>query len=186
MKTVQSAEQTTIIDGNTNGAAKKTGVLEPLKFVAKRDVAVTEIALQLRGEDLKNLAKKNQQEGYSFEANVMLQDAAAIEHRILPQLRSQRELPLVSFEALEKQVADSISGLTRRVVAGLDEKNANLKRDALKHRSDSLTRDLAARIASCLRDTAQAAYSAGFAARSITPEGIAAEQMRSLRGGRDD
>jgi hypothetical protein len=182
----QTTEQTTVLDGATNGAAKKNGAIEPLKFAAKRDLVVTEFALQLRSEDLKNLAKKNQAEGYSHEAHVMLMDAAAIEDRILPQLRQQRELPLVSYEALEKQCAEAIAGLTRRAVAGLDEKNANLKKDALQRRTDSLTRDLAGRIAMCLRDTAQAAYNAGFAARSITPQGIAAEQLTALRGGRDD
>jgi hypothetical protein len=185
MKT-ETPDQTTIPEPSANGApAKRPNVLEPLKFVAKRDVELVGIALELRREELKNLAKKNAGEGYHRESNVMLDDAMAIELRILPQLRSQRELPLVSYDDLEKQITAIVAGPARRVVAGLDEPKASLTKTSLNGRSDRLTKELAPKITAFARDVAKAAFAAGLAARTITPEGIASEQLRSL-GGRDD
>src|SRR5689334_12432410 len=86
----------------------------PVALKSAHDFALATTALEHRAEELKKLSKKNREEGYVREARSIEPDAAAIEHAILPQFRSQRELPLADFERLEKSVGEAIAKFVRQ------------------------------------------------------------------------
>ena len=185
--TQKTDDQTSILEGNgtTPATAKKNSGIEPLRFIARRDVRIVEMALQRYKGELANLAKKNSAEGYTDESRQMVSDAEGIEYRILPQLRAQRELPLVSYEALEKELTNHLSGTVRAGFTGLEDLKTPPTKAAIKSRSDSLLRRLASQLAHYARDVAQGSFDEGYARSTLTAEGLALKHVARL-GGRDD
>ena len=177
-----TAEQTSVLDAaTTNG--KKTP--QPVKLASAHDFSLTTQALEHRSEELKKLVKKNQDEGYHREARAIEADVAAIEHAILPQFRSQRELPLASTEELEIAVEGALRVFIFRAFDKLDDPKAHPTGNEIRGRRDRLVETLAQRVTLFARDVAEEAFNQGYAIRQTTPEAIAARSVRTLRNTAD-
>lgn len=180
----KASEQLSAIDPATNGAAKKSTPRGELTYTSKRMPRLLERAvIDLIAKD-KKTAQGVIASGYAELAEPIHRDIAELEYQVLPQVRAQRELPLVSYDDLEKRVYELVEGPTRSGFAGLDEKGAATKA-ALKSRTDRTTRAVSQRMASLLSNVAKAAYAAGFAERYRTPEGLVVEQITALTGRAD-
>jgi hypothetical protein len=82
---------------------------EPVVLRSAHDYSVVQTALEAHKEGLKKLAEKTTAAGYSRESKVIIADVDAIEHHILPLLRSQREIPLITHKELAKSVSFALS-----------------------------------------------------------------------------
>lgn len=173
------AEQTSALTEAPAAPAKAK--IEPVVMRSPHDVQLTQQALEHRVEELKSLSKKNTTEGYVREARTIDADVAAIEHAILPQFRSQREIAFVTTEALEKEVAAALRVFIFRAFDGLDDPNSNVTAVGIRNRRDRLVEALATRVTMFARDVADAAHAAGYQTRVTTSESLALGVIASLR-----
>lgn len=162
----------------TAAAPKKPA---PVLLRSSHDYAITTQALESREEELKKLAKKNLDEGYSREARAIQADADAIEHQILPAFREQRELPLVTSEQLEKEVGSALRTFIFRAFEGLGDPKVIVSPGAIADRREQLLKSLAKRVTIFATDLADESFNQGVAAREHTAESLALRTIGSLR-----
>lgn len=146
---------------------------EPILLKTRRDATLLMRAVENRVTDLKKLAKDSTKEGYHLEARVMSGDAAALEWEVLPQLREQGELALVSVDtlrsAIERELRDHVE-----------------KARKTKMPTEQFLSELGRRIERYARAVADAAYEAGYAARVHTSEHLAFRATRQLNANPDE
>lgn len=145
---------------------------EPVQLRTRRDYTLVATAVEHRKEELKKLAKKNEDEGYSRQAREVRQDAEALEYHVLPLLQDQRELPLAGHIEVRAAIADAIR----------QEVETNR---AQKRTTEALVGELAIRIEKYGRAIAERAYEAGFAAREQEPGMLAMRSLKELRDWED-
>ena len=151
-----------------------------IELRSAHDFALVTAALEHRSADLDKLAKKNEEEGYSKEARAVRADVQAISAHILPQFRAQPELPLVTMEALERQVLGKVSVHVARAFRSLDDPKVVVGEAEIQRRKEHLVKTLAERITLFAVDVAREAWQQGRAAREMTEEAIAAKQVSAL------
>lgn len=166
-------------------AKAKPATPEPIILPTRHDVKIVLDALELRKDDLKKLATKTQAEGYPREAAVMSADAAALEHHVLPAFRSQRELPLVTPEQLEKNINAALKVPVNRAFEGMGDPKVIQTYESVMSRKEKLQQHLAVRVALYVREVAEEAYRQGMAAREQTAESIADCAIMTLRASGD-
>lgn len=154
---------------------------EPVILRSAHDYGITTVALETRVEDLKKLAKKTGEEGYPRESRAIQADADAIAHHILPSFRAQRELPLVSHETLEKEIAGALRIFVMRAFEGLGDPKVLQTHEAVNARRNALVEKLATRVALYAKDLADEAFNQGFAARAQSAESLALRAISTLR-----
>ena len=154
---------------------------DTVRLRSRHDFALTTKALEVRSEDLKKLAKKADDEGYRREAKAIRADAEAIEIDILPSFRDQRELPLVSEEQLEKEIAAALRILVVRAFDGLDDPKVPPTPTSLERRRENLLEALTKRTTTYATTIADEAFNQGVAAREQSAESIAMRAVRELR-----
>ena len=153
---------------------------EPIQLRTRHDVNLLIDAIESREADLLSLAKKNNEGGYPREARSQLADAAALKQFILPQLRDQQELPLVTLEDLKLRIGEALRGdIGGHLIVRTP---ADQQEDALRTRENKLLEILATKITAFALEIAQSSYSAGYAARSNDPEELAARAINVLYG----
>jgi len=185
MSTEKTSEQLSTLDGSSTSNGKKpNGPARELTFSSKRAPVIMERALS----DLVIKDKKTAQDviarGFPELAEPINRQIAEVEYQMLPQLRSQREMQLVTYDDLEKQILAHLDGIVRSGFQGLEEKGAATK-VSLKSRHDRTSRNIAQKATSLLMAVARASYDAGLAARYMSPESIAAEQLAKITGRAD-
>ena len=159
-------------------AAKKPA---PIVLRASHDYSITEQALASRAEELKKLAKKNNEEGYRREGRAVQADADAIEHQILPVFREQRELPLVTQDALEKEVGAALRLYITQAFSGLGDPKVEHTPSGIAFRRDTLLKQLTTRVTLYATELADEAFNQGVAAREQTAEALAMRAIGTLR-----
>lgn len=174
-------EDTLIDEAPTTGSKKP----EPVILKSAHDYSLTQQALEVRKEDLKKLAKKTSDEGYRREARNIQADADAIEHHILPSFRSQRELPFVTGEQLDKEIAGALSVFVARAFDGLDVPNVKLTKSGMDIRKSNLLKTLTARVSLFAIELADEAFNQGAAARQQSAEALAFRYVSTLRAAGD-
>ena len=153
---------------------------QPVELRTARDYSLATQALTSRVDDLKDLAKKNEKEQYHREAKNILADAAAIEHFILPQFRTQQELPLKTPEQVRTAIAEALRPIIRpKLVVRTGEKDAPV---SIARREEELAGQIATRVMAFAQDLFEEAYNAGHAARENTFEVFALRSMNGLYG----
>lgn len=136
------------------------------------------IALEHRQEELEKLAKKNREEHYDKEARAMDADVETIKHHILPQVRHQQELPLVTAAEVRDGIAKSLHALVQSHVVVRGEGD---KLDRSVNRAvDELSGKIASRVEAYAERVAIDAYNAGVAARESDPQSIAKRALSTL------
>lgn len=182
--TQDRTEQTSALpsDAGKQTAKKKP---EPITLRSPHDFTLTTRALEQRVEDLKKLATKNRDDGYLREAMAIEADAAAIEHAILPQFRSQRELPLVSHEKLAEEIEAALRVFVYRAFDGFDDPKMVPTAAMVHARRNSLVATLRDRVTLFAQDIARNAFDHGYQARQLTPESLASRNVRTLSGRAD-
>jgi SepF-like predicted cell division protein (DUF552 family) len=168
----------TLIDEAPAAGPKKP---EPVILRSIHDYSLTTTALESRKEELKKLAKKNTDEGYTREARAVQADADAIEHHILPSFRAQRELPLVSIDQLEKEVAGALNRFVTTAFAGLGDPKVLVTPEGIGSRKKVLLQQLATRVTLYATQLADEAFNQGVAARAQTSEALALGAIATLR-----
>lgn len=166
-------------------AAAKPMTPEPITLPTRHDVKIVLDALELRKDDLKKLAKRTQEEGYPREAAIMNADAAALEHHVLPAFRSQRELPLVTSEQLQKNILAALKVPINRAFEGMGDPKVIMTYESVMSRKEKLHDHLALRVSLFVREVAEEAYRQGMAAREQTAESIADRSIMTLRASGD-
>jgi hypothetical protein len=154
---------------------------EPVVLRTAHDYSLVTVALDSRQEELKKLAKKNLDEGYTREARAISADAEAIEHHVLPQFRAQRELPLVTSEQLEKEISGALRVLVMRAFDGLSDKKVLITPEGLADRKNRLLTQLTTRISLYATQLADEAFNQGVAARSVAIAPMASASADWLR-----
>lgn len=153
---------------------------DPIQFRTRHDIALLVDAVESRESDLLSLAKKNTEGGYPREARSQLADAAALKQFILPQLREQTELPLVTLEDLQLRIGEALRrDVSDHLIVRTPE---DRQEDALRTRENKLLEILTTKIAAFALEIASSSYSAGYAARSNDPEELAARAVNVLYG----
>jgi hypothetical protein len=158
---------------------------EPVLLRSQHDYTLVTQALDSRKEELKKLAKKNDDEGYKREARAVQADADAIEHHVLPQFRAQRELPLVTTEQLEKEIIGALSRPVTVAFEGLGDPKVRITPEGLSRRKHDLIRALAQRITLYATQLADEAFNQGVAARGQSAEALAIGAIGTLRASGD-
>jgi hypothetical protein len=153
-----------------------------IEFRTEHDLKLAGVALEHRVEELKKLQKKNDEEGYAREARAISADAAAIEHHLLPQLRAQRELPLLSTEQLQKEVEAALSRAVHQAFEQLDNPKAAITPEGIRSRRAHLIAKLASRVIVFARELAEASWNDGYQARGQSTERLTLNALESLRG----
>jgi hypothetical protein len=161
--------------------AKTQKAIAPVKLRTAHDFTLTATALEARAEELKKLSKKNQEEGYSREAKSVQADADAIEYHILPAFRDQRELPLMTVEQVEKEVAGAMRSFVFRSFDGLDDPKQSITPENIRGRKERLLKTIGERVTFFAREIAERAFNEGYAARDTAPESLAMRCISSLR-----
>lgn len=162
----------------TPAAPKK---LAPVALRSAHDFTVTTQALTTHAEELKKLAKKNNDSGYRREGRAIQADADAIEQQILPVFRDQRELPLVTQDQLEKEINASLRTWITQAFSGLGDPKVQVTPSAIANRRDVLLSQLTKRVTLYVTDVADEAFNQGVAAREQTSEALAMRAINTLR-----
>jgi hypothetical protein len=168
----------TLLDETSRVTQKKP---EPVILPSIHDFTLTTAALESHAEDLKSLAKKNTDGGYPREARAIQADADAITHRILPAFREQRELPLVTHEQLEKEIAGALSVIVSRGFDGLAGSKVIVTPENIVSRRKSLLNELTKRVTLYAKQLADEAFNQGVAARGQSAEALAIGAVATLR-----
>jgi predicted NBD/HSP70 family sugar kinase len=168
----------TLIDETTPTNGKRA-----VELRTAHDYTLTLRALELRSEDLKKLAKRTSDEGYSREGRAIQADAEAIDHHILPVFRSQRELPLVTEEALAKEIEGALRVAIFRAFDGLDNPKVVITPGHVHDRRDRLIDILTERVLRYALEIADESFNQGYAAREQTGEALAMRPIAALRTG---
>ena len=153
----------------------------PVTLRTAHDFSLVTQALEFRKEDLTKLAKKVQEDGYAREARSISADAEAIERHVLPQFREQRELPLVTHEQLEKEIAVALTRFISAAFRGLGDPKVVVTPATIDHRREELLKSLTTRVALYVKDVADDAFNQGYAAREQTAEALAMRAIGTLR-----
>jgi hypothetical protein len=159
------------------GSKKSTAIV----LRAVHDVNLTATALEFRAEDLKKLAKKTSEEGYRREARAIQADAEAIEQSILPIVREQRTLPLVTPDVLEQEVNAALRIFVTQAFSGLGDPKVQVTPSGVASRRDVLLASLTKRVSLFALDVAEEGYKQGLAARGHTSEALAMTVIGTLR-----
>lgn len=154
---------------------------DTVRLRSAHDFTLTVQALTARVEDLKKLAKKNEEEGYKRESRAVAADAEAIERFVLPALRDQRELPLVTVETLENEILGALRPMVQRAFSGFGDPKVQITPSMIDWRRDELLKVLVGRVLQFVTDVADDAFNQGHAAREQTAEAIAQRSIGSLR-----
>jgi len=145
------------------------------------DFGIVIRSLEEREQQIEKLAKKNEEEGYHREARTQHADAAAIRQFILPALRGQAELPLVTGDHVRQAIADRLRVVVRPTVKlGTPSGDKEAQEDAFRSRETRLVEQLAIYVEHYVAAVAQEAYNAGLAAREADPEAIALRVVHAL------
>lgn len=164
---------TTTVRTTDNGKAPA-----PIQLRNAHDFGIVVRALEDRGEEVDKLAKKNEEEGYVREARTQRADAAAIRQFILPTLRGQTELPLVTAEQVRAGIVARIRPLLHNALVVLAPKEK--QEDALVSRETTLAERIALYVEAYVSAVAEEAYNAGRQARESDPEAIALRMLSAL------
>lgn len=159
---------------------------KPIQLSSAHDVALTRHALATHADDLDGVSKKVKEAGYDREARTISADAGAIRQGILPRFGGQTEIALVSPAALEEQIANAIKVEIYRMFDGLDDPQARISAAGMRGRRDRLVTILGSRLTAHAQELATAAWNAGYQARTLTSEVLAAGCVGTLGGGRAD
>lgn len=159
---------------------------EAVTLRSAHDYSLTTSALEHRVEELKKLSKKNSDEGYHREARVIDADVQSIEHHVLPCFRQQRELPLVTVEQLEQEIAGALRRPVTKAFEGLGDPKVLTTPEMISHRRENLMKLLGVKLATYVNQVAEDAYNQGFAAREQTSESIAVRAIGTLRDSSSD
>jgi hypothetical protein len=154
---------------------------QPITLRSLHDYSLVTTSLEHRKEDLKGLAKKVGLDGYSKESRAIQADAEAIEFHVLPQFREQRELPLVTFEQLEKEIAGALARPANVAFDQLAEPKVQVTPEVISRRKRTLIESLSKRIALYVQEVAENAYNQGLAAREQSAEALAVRAVGTLR-----
>lgn len=176
----QTQDQTSLTSDLSPTAPKKKA--DPVTLASPHLYDLTARALADRAEVLKKLAKDARAEGYTRQAMDFEADAAAIDAVLLPQVRMQREFPLVDGEKFEKACGDALAGIVRQAFTGLDEPKTKITKEMLDRRRDNLVRALGGKVATYARAIASAAYTHGYQVRTTSEDVIAAGELTALGG----
>ena len=172
---------TTLLDLETQRPASPA----PVQLPTRHDYSLVTRALENEAVNIAKMAKSTTLKGYGREARLMLADAMAIKEHILPEFREQRELPLVTNEAVRARIQEALRDVVRRGFVGLiaktsDEENEEQQASALRYRESDMLEQLAVRIEAFGAEVAERAFSAGYAARDTDPETIALRCVSAL------
>lgn len=154
---------------------------EPVTLRSVHDYSLTVASLEHRVEELKKLAKKNSDEGYDKESRAIAADIASIEQHVLPCFRNQRELPLVTIDQLEKEIAGALRRPVTKALEGLGDPKILSTPEMISHRRESLVKTLGVKLATYVNQVAEDAFNQGLAAREQTSESIAVRALGTLR-----
>lgn len=160
---------------------KKPAPPKPVQLRSAHDYTIATQALEFRAADLKKLSTKTRDEGYPREASAIEADALAIEHVILPQFRSQQELPLITVEQLEKAIADALKMPIVNAFSGIGDPKIQISPDSVTGRKEMLVNRLVTRISLYVRAVAKESFDAGVAAREALPETLALRSIGELK-----
>lgn len=174
-----STEQTSAL-ADEAPTSRKT---KPVELRSAHDYTLTVQALEARAEDLKKLATKNQDEGYTREARSIQADVASIEQHVLPAFRAQRELPLVTEEHLEKEILGALRPLVWQAFNGLDNPKTHVTPAMLDRKREELLDTLVARVQHFATELAEESFNQGSASRQQTAEALAMRCIKALRSG---
>lgn len=155
---------------------------QPVTLRTPHDAALVVRALEERVESLKDLAKKNEKGGYPRQAREQQGDAAALEVYVLPQFKTQQELPLATPEQVRYGIANAIRESIRNklVVRVMAKATPDDEEKSVGYRETELSDALAIRFERFATAIAEAAYEAGVAARESAPEVIALRSIDAL------
>lgn len=155
--------------------------LKPIQLQTPRDMMLLTNSIEDRVQTLKGLAKKNREEKYEKEARVMDADADALEHRVLPQVRHQQELPLTTVEELRTGICNGLRDIVKAhiVVRPAVADENRIQRNIATAIDDMLTK-IAVRVESFAERVALDGYAAGYAAREAEPTVIAKRALSAL------
>lgn len=171
-------QQHALLEEDAPAVAKKP---EPVRLRSAHDFSLVTAALDFRVEDLEKLSKKVGEDGYQREARAISADAAAIKHTILPAFREQRELPLVTHEHLEREIAGALKRFVTTAFGGLGDPKVIVTPATVDSRKEELLKVLTTRIALYVKDVADDAFNQGVAAREQTSEALAMRAIGTLR-----
>lgn len=158
---------------------------EPVDFRSKHDVTLVVQALQKEATNLTAKGKKLVDEKYPRQAKVLMDDAAAIEHAILPALRGQMAMDLTTPDQLEAAIRSALRRDIYRAFDQLDDPKVLATPDALVFRRNQLIEAISRKVMVYAIDLAGAAFGQGLAARLSTSEALALRALESLRDGDD-
>jgi hypothetical protein len=168
---------TSLLDDAPAGTKKPA----PILLRAAHDYSITQQALEFRAVDLKKLSVNVAKDGYRREARAIQADADAIEQAILPVFREQRELPLVTQDALEKEIAAALRVFVTQAFSGLGDPKVQITPSSIDARRSDLLRNLTQRVTMFATDLADEAFNQGVAARAQSAEALAMRTIGSLR-----
>lgn len=137
-----------------------------------KDISLLTSTLEHRADELKKLAKRNEDEGYFREGRIISADAGAITEYMLPQIREQGEIEFADEETLTVAIANKLRPLYRQAVAR-------------KWDEDTLLAAVSHRVALFAQASAGRAYAAGLAARDHEPALLALQSIEKLRSADD-
>lgn len=144
------------------------GPPDPIQFQTRHDVGLIRTALTGRAADLKKMSEKVTGEGYPREARVILGDSATIEHRILPLLKGQAELPLGNTETIRSMVGERLIDLIEKARKG-------------RWTDAQVVEAIARRVAVMLEAAEGAGWSAGYADRAmLTPATVVVQAIATI------
>ena len=162
---------------------------KPVELRTARDYSLTTQALTIRAEDLKKLAKKTREEGYTHEARNIEGDAGAIEHYILPRFKEQQELPLVTADKVRSAIANAVHGIVHKFAVSSDSAEqgqaaSRQSEETLRRwqgeRESNLEKAIAVCVEAALVEAAAEGFAAGLAARENSPEHLALRSVDAM------
>lgn len=181
MTKTKDPEQTTLATPSPENGATKKG-LKPVELRTAHDFELMRRSAINEADALDKVSEKLKTAGYAREAATIAADAAAIRSVILPQLSAQQELPLVSAESLDRQIVEAIKLEIFQMFDGIGDSEAKLMPSVVTARRDRLVRVLASRVTAFAQELGEAARLAGYQARSLTSEVLAARVVPVLAG----
>lgn len=175
---------TSIFAHDETAAPTRQPTPAPVTLRTPHDAALVVKAIETRTEDLKKLAKNNESAGYQRHARDQRADAAALEIYVLPQFKSQQELPFATSDQVRAGIANALRDVVRnRILVRMGPVvSEEEKQRSVGDREKELLDGISVRVERFAEALAQAAYEAGVAARESAPEALAIRSLDAMYG----